>query len=399
MAHGDAYLFTGGRVADADGTRRADVAVIDGGIAAVGDPDAVAAAVADVPDEELERVDASDRVVAPGLIDAHVHVMMDGRPDVATAVSDSDYTASYRAASNLDAAVSAGVTTVRDLGSRGTLALDAGEAVAAGEIDGPRVLACGRNVIMTGGHGNWFGREADGPAEVRKAAREQLKAGADVLKCMATGGVLTEGAVTGAPELTPEELAAFTDAAAPTDTPTAAHAHGETGIKNAVEAGISSIEHGTFMDREAAEMMAERGTYWVPTASALRGIVDNGVEAGIPEDAVAKAEDAADRFDDAWDHALDAGVSIAMGTDAGTPFNFFEEIPQELAHMVDYGLSPERALEAATVNAADLLGLDDVGRVEEGYQADLVVLNADPTEDVAAWQDPEAVFARGERVE
>ena len=382
-------------MADVDGTREADVAVADGEIVAVG-PNAVAevGGEAAVDDE----TDARGSVVAPGLIDSHVHVMMDGRPDVATAVSDTDYTASYRAAANLSEALEAGVTTVRDLGSRGTLALDAGEAVDAAEIDGPRVLACGRNVIMTGGHGNWFGREADGPVEVRKAAREQLQAGADVLKCMATGGVLTEGAVTGAPELTPEELAAFTDAAAPTDTPTAAHAHGEQGIKNAVEAGITSVEHGTFMDREAAGLMADRGTYWVPTASALRGIVDNGVEAGIPEDAVAKAEDAADRFDDAWDHALDAGVTIAMGTDAGTPFNFFGDIPRELAYMVDYGLSPERALEAATVNAADLLGLDDVGRVEAGYRADLVLLGADPTEDVEAWQEPEAVFAAGERM-
>jgi imidazolonepropionase-like amidohydrolase len=394
MADGRTLLFTGGRVADAAGTRRADVAVADGEIAAVGDPDDVAAAVGG----DADRVDAGDRVVAPGLIDAHVHVMMDGRPDVSTAVSDSDYTASYRAASNLRAAVEAGVTAVRDLGSRGTLALDAGEAVARGDLVGPRVLACGRNVIMTGGHGNWFGREADGPAEVRKAAREQLKAGADVLKCMATGGVLTEGAVTGAPELTPAELAAFTDAAAPTDTPTAAHAHGEVGIKNAVEAGISSVEHGTFMDREAAEMMAERGTYWVPTASALRGIVDNGVEAGIPEDAVAKAEDAAARFADAWDHALDAGVPIAMGTDAGTPFNFFADIPRELAYMAEYGLSAERALEAATVNAADLLGLDDAGRVAEGYRADLVVLDGDPNADVEAWREPHAVFAGGDRV-
>jgi imidazolonepropionase-like amidohydrolase len=392
------HVLRGGRVVDAAGTREADVGVADGEIVAVGDPETVDEAVAALADGEAAEVDAAGKVVAPGLIDAHVHVMMDGRPDVATAVADSDYTASYRAASNLEAAVAAGVTTVRDLGSRGTLALDAGAAVAAGDFDGARVLACGRNVIMTGGHGNWFGREADGPAEVRKAAREQLKAGADVLKCMATGGVLTEGAVTGAPELTPEELAAFTDAAAPTDTPTAAHAHGEVGIKNAVEAGISSVEHGTFMDREAAEMMAERGTYWVPTASALRGIVENGVEAGIPEDAVAKAEDAADRFDDAWDHALAADVPIAMGTDAGTPFNFFEDIPQELAYMVEYGLSPEAALEAATVNAADLLGLDDVGRVEAGYRADLLVLDADPTEDVEAWRDPEAVFAAGERV-
>ncbi|WP_049906659.1 metal-dependent hydrolase family protein [Halorubrum aidingense] len=392
------YVLRGGRVADVDGTRAADVAIADGEIVAVGD------GVADALDErrrgsdDATEIDVDGAVIAPGLIDAHVHVMMDGRPDVATAVADSDYTASYRTASNLRDAVEAGVTTVRDLGARGTLALDAGDAVADGKIDGPRVVACGRNVIMTGGHGNWFGREADGPAEVRKAAREQLHDGADVLKCMATGGVLTEGAVTGAPELTPEELAAFTDAAAPTNTPTAAHAHGTEGIKNAVEAGITSIEHGTFMDREAAEMMAEQGTYWVPTASALRGIVDNGVEAGIPEEAVEKAEDAADHFDDAWDHALDAGVTIAMGTDAGTPFNFFADIPQELAYMVDYGLSPAGALEAATVNAADLLGLDDVGRVAEGYRADLVVLDADPAEDVSAWRNPEAVFAAGERV-
>jgi len=176
-------------------------------------------------------------VVASGLIDAHVHVMMDGRPDVATAVSDSDYTASYRTAGNPRDALEAGSRRSAIWGPRDARARR-GEAVAAGDIDGPRVLACGRNVIMTGGHGNWFGREADGPAEVRKAAREQLKAGADVLKCMATGGVLTEGAVTGAPELTPEELAAFTDAAAPTNTPTAAHAHGETGIRTRSRPGF-----------------------------------------------------------------------------------------------------------------------------------------------------------------
>ena len=384
------HVLRGGRVADADGTREADVAVEDGRIVAVGDVEGAA--------DGDEETDVSGRVVAPGLIDSHVHLMMDGRPDVATMAAESDPTAAYRATANLRSALAAGVTTVRDLGAHGGLALDAGRAVAEGVLDGPRVLACGRSVIMTGGHGHWFGREADGPTEVRKAAREQLKRGADVVKCMATGGVLTEGAVTGAPELTEAELAALVDAAASKEVPTAAHAHGERGIKNAVRAGVDSVEHGTFMDREAAEEMAERGTYWVPTASALDGIVENGVEAGIPEEAVAKAEDAAERFERAFEHALDAGVRVAMGTDAGTPFNFFADVPRELELMVEYGMSPDAALEAATVASADLLGVENVGRVADGYRADLVVLDGDPNADATAWRDPEAVFRDGDRV-
>ncbi|QCJ46685.1 amidohydrolase family protein [Haloprofundus sp. MHR1] len=382
------HVLTGGLVSDVDGTREADVAIENGEIVAVGD----------VPEGD-DRTDVSGRVIAPGLIDTHVHVSMDGRPDVSTVFGDSPYTAGYRTVANLEAAVEAGVTTVRDLGSRETLALDAGAAVGDGVLDGPRVLGAGEAIVMTGGHGHPFGYEADGTDEVLKGAREQLKRGADVVKCMATGGVLTAGAVTGSPELTEEELRAAVSAASAKGVPTAAHAHGEEGIKNAVRAGISSVEHGTFMDREAAEMMADDGTYWVPTASALVNIVENGVEAGIPEEAVEKAKDAASRFERAWEHALDAGVDIAMGTDAGTPFNYFGDIPRELELMVDYGLEPDAALEAATVNAADLVGRDDLGRVAEGYRADLVVLETDPNTDATAWQSPTAVFADGERVD
>ncbi|RLM77822.1 amidohydrolase family protein, partial [Halobellus sp. Atlit-38R] len=162
-----------------------------------------------------------------------------------------------------------------DLGAPGELATSAKAAVASGELEGPRVLAAGENIVMTGGHGHWFGREADGPDEVRKAAREQLKRGADVVKCMATGGVLTEGAVTGAPELTEAEIRALVDAASAKGVPTAAHAHGESVIKNAARAGITSIEHGMFMDKEAADLLVERGTYWVPTASAAHEIVEH----------------------------------------------------------------------------------------------------------------------------
>lgn len=383
-------VLRGGTVVDATGTREADVAVEEGEIISVGD----------VPDDSDEEIDVSGQFVAPGLVDAHVHLMMDGRADPSTALDDSEATLAYQVAANLEDALQSGVTTVRDLGAPGSLALDAASAVEEGVLDGPRVLACGENVVMTGGHGHWFGREADGVPEVKKAVREQLKRGADVVKCMATGGVLTEGALTGAPELDEEELDALVAAASAKRVPTAAHAHGAAGIKNATRAGISSIEHGTFMDREAAELMADRGTYWVPTGKALFGIIDAGTEAGIPEFAVQKSEDAADSWAESFEYALDAGVPIAMGTDAGTPFNFHADAPEELELLVEHGLTPEHALEAGTTNAADLLGLgDEVGVVTEGYRADLVVLDDDPLADVTAWQSPAHVFADGTLVQ
>ncbi|WP_158057146.1 metal-dependent hydrolase family protein [Halorussus halophilus] len=385
-------VLRGGTVVDADGARAADVVVEDGMVTKV-----TARGDSTAP-ESADVVDADGQYVVPGLIDAHVHLMADGRADLSSTKDDSEATLAYRAAANLEAALDAGVTTVRDLGAPGSLALDARKAVEAGVLDGPRVLACGQNVIMTGGHGHWFGREADGVPEVKKAAREQLKRGADVVKCMATGGVLTEGAMVGAPELDEAELTALIEVAAAKRVPTAAHAHGTAGIKNAVRAGVSSVEHATFMDREAAELMADRGTYWVPTAKALHGIEEAGTTAGIPEYAVRKAEEASDAFEDAFDHALDAGVPIAMGTDAGTPFNFHGDSPEELELLVEYGLSERHALEAATVNAANLLGLSDSGKVSEGYRADLLVLDSNPLEDVTAWQSTARVMSSGTMV-
>jgi imidazolonepropionase-like amidohydrolase len=379
------YALTGGTVVDADGVRSADVGIEDGRIVAVG--------AVDSPDEER---DVSGQVIVPGLVDAHVHLMLDGRPDIATITAESAALRSYRATAAMSRALDAGVTTVRDLGARDRIALEAARAVDEGVLDGPRVVAAGRAVVMTGGHGHQFGREADGPVAVRKAAREQLKAGAGVLKCMATGGVLTEGADTGGVELTTDEIRELTAAASAAGVPTAAHAHAAEGIDNAVRAGISSIEHGTHMDEAAAERMADTGTVWVPTASALHGIVDNGVDAGIPAEAVEKAEAALDAYGDAWDHALAHGVRIAMGTDAGTPFNHHGRAAlDELAYMHEYGLSLEDVLRAATVDAAALLGLDDVGLIREGYAADLLVLDDDPLDDVDAWREPEHVIRDG----
>jgi len=376
-----------GTVVDVDGARRADVAVEGGEVVEVGDVSG-----------GDRTVDAEGSYVAPALIDSHVHLAFDARPDSSGYREDGVAADAYRAAANCRTLAATGVGAVRDLGAPATVALDARDAVADGTLRGPRVRAAGQNVVMTGGHGHWFGREADGPDEVRKAVREQLKAGADVVKCMATGGVLTEGAQVGAPELTPAELEALVETAHDAGVPTAAHAHGTEGIKNAVRAGIDSVEHGTFMDREAAELMAERGTRWVPTAKALHGIVEAGTEGGIPEFAVRKAERAAEAFEDAFEHATAEGVPVAMGTDAGTPFNRVADVPEELSLMVEHGLAPEAAFEAATAEAADLLGLDDAGRVSASARADVVVLPADPREEPSAYESPEAILVDGDVV-
>jgi imidazolonepropionase-like amidohydrolase len=381
----DMLVLRGGTVVDVDGRRQGDVAVTRGEIHGVGD----------VPGDPDQELDASGCYVAPGLVDAHVHLGMNGAPDPSNYRDERVARTAMRAVRALQDLLSAGVTATRDLGGRGGVAIAARDAVASGEIDGPLVRPAGRSIVMTGGHAHWIGREADGPAAVRRAAREELKAGADVLKCMATGGVLTEGTTIGAPELTESELEAFVEVAAAKDVPTAAHAHGTEGIKNAVRAGIDSVEHGTFMDAEAARMMADHGTYWVPTASALHGLVDGGTEAGIPEFAVRRAEQAADAFDKAFDHALAEGVPVAMGTDAGTPFNHHADVGRELTYMVEHGMTPEETLAAATVGGAELLGLPDHGRVEPGARADLVVLPEDPLVDPSAWQAPVAVVRDG----
>ncbi|MEF8853366.1 MAG: amidohydrolase family protein [Haloarculaceae archaeon] len=383
-------VLAGGTVVDGDGERTADVVVEDDTITAVG---------FDHGAGDVATIDAEGLFVAPGLVDAHVHLALDGRADTTSLTAEAETMLAYRAADHLRGAVRAGVTTVRDLGGPPTLAVDARDAVAEGVLLGPRVVPAGANITMTGGHGHHIGGcEVDGTAEARKAARRQLKHGAEALKCMATGGVLTEGAQTGASELTESEMRAVVEVGEAANVPVAAHAHGREGIENAVRAGVDSVEHGTFMDRGTAELMADRGVFWVPTTKALVGINEGGVEGGIPDWAVAKSRDATDDHRESFDIALDEDVPIAMGTDAGTPFNYHADAAEELELMVERGLSPERALEAATADAADLLGLDDVGLVFENYRADLVVLPENPLEDATAWQRPQAVVAGGEVV-
>jgi imidazolonepropionase-like amidohydrolase len=311
-------------------------------------------------------------------------------------MSESDATTALRAAVHAKKTLESGVTTVRDMGGKNYIDLALRDAIAGGMIPGPRMLASGRPVVMTGGHGWPMAREADGPDEVRKAVREQLKAGADVIKLMATGGVMTPGVEPGSPQLTLEELKAGVEEAGKAGRRTASHAQGTTGIKNAVLAGITSIEHGIFLTDEVIELMLERGTYLVPTLVAPYWIVKKGRAAGIPDYAVKKSEDVIEAHLASFRKALAAGVKIAFGTDAGTPFNEHGANTFELELMVENGMSPMQALEAGTRVSAELLGIaDKVGTLEPGKLADVVVVAGNPLDDIKAVREVRLVIKEG----
>jgi imidazolonepropionase-like amidohydrolase len=289
------------------------------------------------------------KTVVPGLINAHAHLEHDGGPDPATMIATTPPTRrAIAAAAHARSALHSGVTTLRDLGSSSNIAIETRDTIATGLIDGPTVLATGRVICMTGGHGNFAGREADGPWAVRQAVRSELANGADCIKFIATGGVITPGAVPARAQLSEEELTAGVDEAHRHGLKCTAHAIGARGIINAVRAGVDSIEHGFLIDDEGIELMLKHGTPLVPTLNALRSILDADAEA-LPAWIRTKASEIAHHAEDNLRRARDAGVAIVAGSDAGTPFNAHDGYRHELQLMQTMlGVTPEQTLRAAT---------------------------------------------------
>ena len=353
--------------------------------------------IEDVKYKDAEKLDLSGKYLLPGLINTHVHLFLDGSVNIMASLQEDVGVKLLKAANFAYDFLKSGITTVRDLGGVNYLDLSLREAINKGIVDGPRYLVSGKPIVMTGGHGYFFAREADGPDEVRKAARENLKKGVDVLKFMATGGVLTPGVEPGSPQLTYEEMRAGIEEAHKAGKKAAAHAQGNKGIKNAIRAGIDSIEHGIFLDDEAISMMLDRGTYLVPTLSAGYLIAEEGEEAGIPSYAVEKSKRVMDPYYKSFQLACERGVKIAFGTDAGTPLNFHGPVTLEMKLMVKHGLKVWDAIRAATIVAAELLGMDDkIGSIEVGKFADLVVLDGNPLDDLDVFTIPNLVMKDGD---
>lgn len=361
----------------------------------------------------IEELDLRDQFVLPGLIDCHVHLAVEFDARImARLVTESDAAAAIRSTVFARRTVEAGFTTVRDLGSSGGIVFALRDAINAGEVPGPRILASGEPISVTGGHGDQtnglrpdlFGvpgpREgiADGPDECRKAVRYQIKLGADVIKLTSTGGVLSVSTAGLAQHFFPDELEAITQTAHSMGRRVAAHAHGTDGINAALRAGVDSIEHGTYLDEDSVRLFKESGAYLVPTLLAGHTVSTNAEVPGYYLPMVAlKARQVGPRITEAFRLAHQGGVKIAFGTDSGvSPHG---QNAREFALMVQGGMTPSEAIIAATVTAAELCGINGLaGTLEAGKAADLIAVSGDPLREVTELERVRWVIRDGDVV-
>jgi imidazolonepropionase-like amidohydrolase len=364
-----------------------------------------AAAEAKIPADAV-RIELPNATVLPGLIDAHTHLTMDpkfGYERLAISVPREALTG----AKNARLTLLAGFTTARNVGARGFTDVALRDAINAGDVPGPRLLVSGPPLSITGGHcdNNMLPSEyhavsdgvADGIAAVQHKVRENIKYGADLIKVCATGGVLSLGDNPQASQYTLEEMKAIVADAHRLGRKVAAHAHGAEGIRWAAEAGVDSIEHGSYIDDAGIAAMKEHGTYLVPTLYLGDWMIENAGLTHLPPPLLAKAQDVIPAARKNIAHAFASGVRVVFGTDAAVYPHGLNA--HEFAVMVKLGLTPLQAIQAATVNAADLLGWPGkVGSLEPGAWADIIAVDGDPIKDVTTLERVKFVMKGGEVV-
>ena len=354
-------------------------------------------------------IDLKNSTVMPGLMDMHVHMEGETKKG-ATAdrftLNPADI--AFESLKYANVTLMAGFTTVRDLGGSG-VNISLRNAINKGWIVGPRIFTAGKSIATTGGHAdptngyrkNLMGDPGpnegviNGPDEARKAVRQRYKDGSDLIKITATAGVLSQAKDASGAQFTEEELKAIIETAKDYGFSVAAHAHGAEGMKRAIRAGITSIEHGSYMDEEAIELFKKHGTWYVPTIIAGKATADSAQIPGYYSDVVTpKALAVGPHIQATFAKAYKAGVKIAFGTDAGVYMH--SKNWKEFVYMVEGGMPPLEAIRCATLNAAELLGVTDIlGVIEKGKLADIIAVNGDPVKDINVMEKVNFVMKNG----
>jgi len=356
---------------------------------------------------EAKRIDLGNATLMPGLMDMHVHLTSDATRHGYKRLEVSLPRAAITGVKHAKATLDAGFTTVRNVGAPGFADVALRDAINAGDVVGPRMFVAGPSLGVTGGHcdsnllpyeyDNYSEGVADGPWEVRKKVRRNIKYGATVIKFCATGGVLSKGTKVGAQQYTFEEMKALIDEAHLRGLTVATHAHGTNGIKAAIKAGVDSVEHVSLLDDEAIDLAKKNGTYFSMDIYVTEYILGEGEKAGILEESLNKERIVGKTQRENFEKAVKAGVNMVFGSDAGVyPHG---DNPKQFARMVKFGMTPIQAIQAATINPARLLKQEaTLGSLEKGKLADIVAVPGNPLDDMSLMEKVGFVMKDGQIV-
>lgn len=402
VALGQQVLLSGGNLIDVETGRllkNHDILVENGRIKAIGRSGSLGAA------GDAAIIDMTGATLLPGLSDSHVHLTSRSDRHGLRRLTVSTPRATISGVVNAEKTLKAGFTTVRNLGAPGFADIDLRRAIEAGEIIGPRILGAGQAISITGGHCGdatllpyenepHYNGTADGPWEARQKVRENKKFGADLIKFCGTGGVLSPNTTINAQQFSLEEMRAIVDEAHALDLKVAVHAHGPRGIQSALDAGVDSVEHASMITDESIAQAVRQGTFLSMDVYVSDFILSEGEAAGILEESLAKERQVGQLQRERFQAAVRAGARMAFGTDAGVYPHGTNG--RQFAKMVEWGMTPMQAIQAATIGNAELFGLsDEIGSLTVGKAADIIAVSADPVADVRELEDVDFVMKGG----